>query len=144
MRQLTAGLAITALAVTGCAATATTSNDTAPAAVSSHSATTATGTSGLGGLNSGGPAQWVVDGTFETKGGPAQPLSGMVTFHDSTTGWTVKVLVGASGKFSVGLIAGTYTATPQTMQSDSPCSAPVTVIVRAGALTQVSLACPAS
>lgn len=154
MRQLTAGLAIMALTVTGCAATATNSNGKAPAATASHSATTATGTSGaatagagLGGLTGGGapgPAQWVVDGTFETEGSPAQPVSGVVTFRDRTTGQTVSVTVGASGKFSLGLIAGTYTATGYTKDNDWPCSAPVTVSVRAGQLTRVSLVCKAS
>jgi len=148
MRQLTAGLAIMAVAVTGCAATATSSGDGSsssktPAATTSHSATAATGTSGL---PSSGPglAQWVVDGTFETAGSPARPLSGMITFRDSTTRQTVTVTVGASGKFSLGLVAGTYTATGQTRQDFSPCSAPVTVTVRAGQLTQVSLTCKAS
>lgn len=153
MRKVTAGLAMMALAVTGCAATATTSSGKTPAAASSHSATTATGTSsaatgtGLGGLSSGGaagPAQWVVDGTFETGGSPAQPLSGVITFRDSTTGNIVNVTVGASGKFSLGLVAGTYTATGQATHDDSACSAPVTVTVRAGELTRVSLVCNAS
>jgi hypothetical protein len=149
MRQLTAGLAIAALAVTGCAATATSSSGKTPAAPTSHSAGTsgtasaAPGLSGLSGGGPGGPAQWVVDGTFETVGSPAQPLSGVVTFRDSTTGHSVNVTVGASGKFSLGLIAGTYTATGQTGQDFSPCSAPVTVTVRAGQLTRVSLSCKA-
>jgi hypothetical protein len=157
MRQLTAGLAIMALAVTGCAATATSSGGSGsgktPEAATSHSATAATGTSGtatpgtgLSGLPGGGPglAQWVVDGTFETEGSPAHPLSGMITFRDSTTGQTATVTVGASGQFSLGLVAGTYTATGQTKQDLSPCSAPVTVTVRAGQLTRVSLTCEAS
>ena len=155
MRQVTAGLALAALAVTGCAATASTSSSTAPAATSPGTATaasstataasgTATAATGLGGLTSGGggaPAQWVVHGTFETQGGSARPLSGTVTFRDSATGHTVNVTVGASGKFSLGLAAGTYAATGQTGHSGSPCSAPVTVTVRAGQLTQVSLSC---
>ena len=145
MRQLTAGLAIMALAVTGCAASATSSggSSSTPAATTSHSATAATSASGL---PSSGPglAQWVVDGTFETAGSPAHPLSGMITFRDSTTRQTVTVTVGASGKFSLGLVAGTYTATGQTKQDFSPCSAPVTVTVRAGQLTQVALTCKAS
>ncbi|HTU05704.1 MAG TPA: hypothetical protein VMG13_09150 [Trebonia sp.] len=151
MRQLTAGLALVALAATGCAATASSSKT--PAAPASHSATPATGTtgtasaapgvSGLSGGGPGGPAQWVVDGTFQTVGSPAQPLSGVITFHDSTTGQTATVTVGASGKFSLGLIAGTYTATGQTKKDFSPCSAPVTVTVRAGQLTRVSLSCKA-
>jgi hypothetical protein len=153
MRRLTAGLAIMALAVTGCATTATSSGNTSTAATS-HSATTATGTSGtatpgtgLGGLTSSGAsglAQWVVDGTFETEGGSAQPLSGVVTFRDRSTARTVNVTVGTSGKFSLGLVAGTYTATGQIKHSDSPCSAPVTVTVRAGQLTRVSLVCKPS
>ena len=150
MRQLTAGLAIMALAVTGCAAAATSSK--APAAAASHSATpgtssTASAGTGISGLSGGGPgglAQWVVHGTFETEGSPAQPLSGVVTFRDSTTRQTVTVTVGASGKFSLGLAAGTYTATGQTKRDFSPCSAAVTVTVRAGQLTQVSLTCKAS
>jgi hypothetical protein len=162
MRQLTSGLAILAVAVTGCAATATTSSGKAPAAAASPTVTTspsaatatATGASGtatpgagiggLSGVGSAGPAQWVVHGTFETEGGSAQPLSGVVTFHDSTTGWTVNVTVGASGTFSTGLIAGTYTATGQTGNSGAPCSAPVAVTVHAGQVTQVSLVCKAS
>jgi hypothetical protein len=145
MRQLTAGLAtmaiaVTGCAVTGCAATATTSSGKTPAGVTSHSATTSTKTSrGAGGL-----AQWVVVGTFETKGVHAQPLSGVVTFRDSATGHTVNVTVGTSGKFSLGLVSGTYSATGQTKHSDSPCSAPVTVTVPAGQLTRVSLVCQAS
>jgi hypothetical protein len=154
MRRLTAGLAIMALAVTGCAATATTSSGKTSTAVPGNRATTATGTSGtatpgtgLGGLTSSGAsglAQWVVDGTFEAEGGSAQPLSGVVTFRDRTTAHTVNVTVGPSGKFSLGLVAGTYTATGQIKHSDSPCSAPVTVTVRAGQLTRVSLVCKAS
>jgi hypothetical protein len=151
MRQLAAGLAIAALAVTGCAATATTSSGKTPTAVISHSVSAASGTSGtattgtgLGGLTSnGGLAQWVVDGTFETKARPARPLSGVVTFHDKTTGHTASVTVGASGKFSLGLVAGTYTATARTTSSHSPCSAQVTVTVRAGHLTRAALVCQA-
>jgi hypothetical protein len=146
MRQLAAGLAIVALAVTGCATATTSSSGKTPAAPTSHSAGTsgtasaAPGLSGLSGGGPGGPAQWVVDGTFETASSPAQPLSGVVIFRDST-GHTVNVTVGASGKFSLGLVAGTYTATGQTKQDGSACSAPVTVTVRAGQLTRVSLSC---
>jgi hypothetical protein len=140
MRQLTAGLATMALAVTGCAAAATTSSGKTPTAASSHSATATTDTSrGASGL-----AQWVVDGTFETQGVHAQPLSGVVTFRDSATGHTVNVTVGTSGKFSLGLVAGTYTATGQAKHGGSPCSAAETVTVHAGQLTRVSLACKAS
>ena len=152
MRQLTAGLALAGLALTGCAATASTSSHNPPTAVTSHNAVTATsGTAaakaGLGGLTSGGtsgPAQWVVDGTFETGNGPARPLSGVVTFRQSTTGHTVNVEVGTSGKFSLGLVAGTYTATAKAGQNASPCSAPVTVAVHAGQLTRVALVCKAA
>jgi hypothetical protein len=143
MRQLTAGLAVMALAVTGCAATSSASGGGTQAATTSHSATAP---AGLGGLTSGGSAglaQWVVDGVFETAGGSARPLSGVVTFRDSTTGHSANVTVGASGKFSLGLVAGTYTATGQAGHSDSPCSAPVTVTVRAGQLTRVSVVCKA-
>jgi hypothetical protein len=142
MRRLTAGLAITALALTGCATTAATSSGKAPAAVSSATAAGAR-PGGSVGHGSSGLAQWVVNGTFETEGGHAQPLSGVVTFRDSTTGHTVNVTVGTSGKFSLGLVAGTYTATGQTTHSDSQCSAPVTVTVPAGQLTRVSLVCKA-
>jgi hypothetical protein len=139
MRQLTAGLAIMALAATGCAASATSSGGSSK----TPGATAATGTSGLPGSGPG-LAQWVVHGTFETAGSPAHPLSGMITFRDSTMRQTVTVTVGASGKFSLGLVAGTYTATGRTRQDFSPCSAPVTVTVRAGQLTQVALTCKAS
>lgn len=148
MRQLTAGLAIAALAVTGCAATASTSSSAASAASSKPSAASgpATAATGLGGRTSGGggPAQWVVRGTFVTRGGSAQPLSGMVTFRDSATGHTVNVTVGVSGKFSLGLAAGTYAATGQTGPGSPPCTAPATVTVRAGQLTLVSLTCKAA
>jgi hypothetical protein len=133
-------LAVTGCAVTGCAATATTSSGKTPTAVTSHSASTTNKTSG----GAAGLAQWVVNGTFETKGVPAQPLSGVVTFRDSATGHTVNVTVGTSGKFTLGLVSGTYTATGQTKHSASPCSAPVTVTVQAGQLTRVSLVCEAS
>jgi hypothetical protein len=154
MRQLTAGLAIMALALTGCAATTSTSSGKTPAPVPSHSAPAPAGTSGtgaagtrLGGMAGGGsagPAQWVVDGTFQSNGGATQPLAGTVSFRDSSTGRTVKVTVGASGKFSLGLVAGTYTATAQAARSASPCPAPVTVTVRAGQTTRVALGCPAA
>ncbi len=150
MRQLTAGLAIMAIAVTGCAATAAASTGTTSTAVTGHGATTATSgpaspAADPGGLaRGGGLAQWVVDGTFYTKNSPARPLSGVVTFRDKTTGHTSKVTVGASGKFSLGLAAGTYTATGQAGHSDSPCSGQVTVTVRAGQLTRVALACEAT
>jgi hypothetical protein len=153
MRQPTARLAIAGLAVTGCAATASPSSGHPPA-VTSHNAATATGTSGaaaardgLGGLTSGGtsgPAQWLVDGTFETGSESARPLSGVVTFRDSATEHTVNVTVGPSGKFSLGLVAGTYITTAKAGQSASPCSAPVTVTVRAGQLTRVALVCKAA
>ena len=154
MRRLTAGLGIMALALTGCAATTSASSGKSPATVPSHSATTADGTggsgpagAGLGGVaggGSGGPAQWVVDGTFQSKGGAAQPLAGTVSFRDSSSGRIVTVTVGASGKFSLGLVAGTYTATAQAARSASPCSAPVAVTVRAGQPTRVALVCPAA
>ena len=163
MRQLMAGLVIMALGVTGCAASASTGSATTgsatagsgkPAAATSHGTTPAAGTSGtatappgLGGLagnGPAGPAQWVVDGTFETESVPAQPLPGVVTFRDTANGHTVAVTVGASGKFSLGLVAGTYTATGQAEHSDARCAPPVTVTVRAGQLTSVSLVCEAS
>lgn len=139
MRRLAAGLAVMALAVAGCAATASSSKT--PGAAISRSATP-----GASGLPGGGPglAQWVVHGTFETEGHPAQPLSGVVTFRDSTTGQTAAVTVGVSGKFSLGLVAGTYKATGQTRPNDPPCSKPVTMTVRAGQVTRVSLFCEAS
>jgi hypothetical protein len=153
MRQLMAGLVIMALGVTGCAASATTGSGK-PAAVTSHGTTpaaspsgTATALPGLGGLTSNGapgPAQWVVDGTLETQGMPVKPLAGVVTFRDSGNGHTVRVTVGASGKFSLGLVAGTYTATGQAEHSDSQCAAPVTFAVQAGQVTRVSLVCQAS
>ena len=153
MRQLMAGLVIMALGVTGCAASAT-SGSGQPAAVTSHGTAPAAGASGpatagpgLGGLTSNGSsglAQWVVDGTFESQGVPAAPLPGVVTFRDSANGHTVKVTVGASGKFSLGLAAGTYTATGQARHSGSQCAAPVTFTVLAGQLTRVSLVCQAA
>jgi len=148
MRQLAAGLVIMVLAVTGCAATATTASSSgdgkSPATATSHTATAGTGLGGLPTSGAPGLAQWVVDGTFETEGSPAHPLSGVVTFSDSATGHVVNVTVGTSGKFSLGLVAGTYTATGKTTHNESPCSAPVTVTVRAGQLTRVSLVCQAS
>jgi hypothetical protein len=93
---------------------------------------------------SSGLAQWVVDGTFETEGAPAAPLPGVVTFRDSSNGHTVTVTVGASGKFTVGLVAGTYTATAQPQHSNAACAAPVTVTVHAGQLTRDTLVCKAA
>lgn len=158
MRQLMAGLVIMALGVTGCAGSASTGSaspgSSKPADVTSHGTTAAARTSGtasavpgLGGLTGNGPAgpaQWVVDGTFETRSVPAQPLPGVVTFRDTANGRTVQVTVGASGKFSLGLVAGTYTATGQAKHGDSQCGPPVTFTVRAGQLTRVSLVCKAS
>jgi hypothetical protein len=153
MRQLMAGLVIMALGVTGCAASVTTGGGK-PAAATSRGATPAAATSGtatappgLGGLASSGSsglAQWVVNGTLETAGTPAAPLPGTVTFRDSATGRTVTVTVGASGKFSLGLVAGTYTATGQARPGTADCTAPVTFTVRAGQLTRVSLTCKAA
>jgi hypothetical protein len=141
-----------ALAVTGCAtATATSSGGKAPAATSHSPADGTSGTAtagirpgGAAGSGSSGLARWVVNGTFQAEAGHVRPLSGVVTFRDSTTGDTVNVTVGATGKFSLGLVAGTYTATGQTGHSASPCSTPVTVNVRAGQLTRVALVCKAS
>jgi hypothetical protein len=151
MRKLTVGLTILAAATTGgalagCAASASTS--TSPSTGSSASATTGASASAakaaLGGGSAAGPAQWLVAGTFQTKGKPARPLSGTVTFRDGSTGKSVSVSVGTSGQFAVGLVAGTYTVTPEAKGSGSPCASPVTVSVRAGQQTKVSLACSAT
>jgi hypothetical protein len=83
----------------------------------------------------------VVNGTFHATDKPSVPLSGTVTFRDAGTKKSVSVSVGASGEFTLGLAAGTYTATPQAKGGGSPCAAPVTVTVLAGQHTQVSLAC---
>jgi hypothetical protein len=152
MRRLMTGLVITALGVTGCATSATTSSgkpvatshSATPAASPSGPAAAVSGLGGTAGSGSSGLAQWVVDGTFETQGVPASPLPGVVTFRDSANGHTVTVTVGASGKFTVGLIAGTYTATGQARHSNAACAAPVTVTVHAGQLTRVSLVCKAA
>ena len=112
-----AGLVIMALGVTGCAASASTGSSK-PAGVTSHGTTaaartsgTATAAPGLGGLTSNGPAgpaQWVVDGTFETR--PAcQTLSdcwGGGTFRDTANGRTVQVTVGDVRKFSLAWSPG--------------------------------------
>lgn len=162
MRQLTPGLgatvlAVTVLAVTGCAAASPgsgkapaagtspgTSQGTAatPSRASSASAAAAAAAAGLG-VNPGGPAQWVVRGTFKTQAG-AQPMSGTVTFRDNSTGRSVNVTVGASGTFSLGLTAGTYTVTGQPGSGATPCSASSTMTVQAGHVTTVSLVCKAS
>lgn len=157
MRQLTSGLAVAVLAVlavTGCAATTSTSGGKAPAAGTSRHGTTAAGASstatatarpgGLSGINPGGPAQWVVRGTFASHGTAVVPLSGVVTFRDSSTGHTVNVTVGTSGTFSLGLTVGTYTVTGHPERSTSRCPAPVTVTVQAGDHNRVSLVCSAS
>jgi hypothetical protein len=105
------------------------------------------------------PDAWEVGGTFQLEGGPVQPggknppvrpLRGVVTFRDSK-GHSVNVTVGASGKFSVNLRAGTYTVTgrsPQIEQqnadgkwSDPTCSAPVTAVVRPQPSNQVVVTC---
>jgi hypothetical protein len=152
MRKLTVGLTILAAAttggaLTGCASSASTS--TSPSTGSSASATTGASASAaakaaLGGGSAGGLAQWVVQGTFQTEGKPARPLSGTVTFRDGSTGKSVSVSVGTSGQFTLGLVAGTYTATPEVKGGGSPCASPVTVSVRAGQQAKVTLACSAT
>jgi hypothetical protein len=100
-----------------------------------------------------------VRGTFEMVGGPLQPgktstptrpLSGVVSFRDRG-GHTLDVTVGASGAFSVNLVAGSYTVTGRSKQveqqnpdgsvSELPCSSPVTLTVRPGAPAHVTVVC---
>ena len=146
MRQLMAGLGITALAalaVTGCASSASSSGGQ-PSAAASASTSAKNGLSGLTGGGSGAPAQFLVDGTFSAKGAPAKPLAGTIIFRAASNGVSTKVTVGSSGKFSLGLGAGTYRATGQAEDGGSPCSAAATVVVHAGQTTQVSLVCRTS
>ena len=77
---------------------------------------------------------------------PAQPLPGVVTVRDTANGHTVTVTVGASGRFSLGLVAGVYTAKVQAKHSDPRCAMRATGDVHraGGALTRVSLVCKAA
>jgi hypothetical protein len=150
MRQLATALGIatlTALAVTGCAATASSGSGKPSAAASSSASASTSAENGLSGLTSGGsgaPAKFLVDGTFSGKGAPAKPLAGTITFRAASNVASTKVTVGSSGKFSLGLGAGTYSATGQAEDGGSACSAAATVIVHAGQTTQVSLVCRTS
>jgi hypothetical protein len=118
VRQLTAGLAITALVVAGCSSATTAQSGGTPAPATSQSATTATG---------------VVEGT--SKASP-----GSVSFQDSTTGSEVIVRTGTSGKFRLRLPAGAYTATGQITGLQEGCAS-VPVIVRAGTTTHMTVSC---
>jgi hypothetical protein len=142
MHGLAALTAIAALALTGCAAAAA-----------------ATSTAGTTAVTVKGGALLKVQGTFEMTGGPiwpgqsgpsVRPLAGTVTFRDGQ-GHTVGVKVGPSGKFTVNLRAGQYTAIAETRQieqqnpdgsySSTPIVRPVTVTARAGQPARVSIVC---
>jgi hypothetical protein len=141
MHGLAAGMAIAALALTGCAATAATSTGVITA------------------VTTKGGALLKVQGTFEMLGGPmrpgqsgpsVRPLAGTVTFRDSH-GHTVGVTVGPSGRFTVDLRAGKYTVIAETRQieqqnpdgsySSTPIVQPVTVTAAAGGPARVSIVC---
>jgi hypothetical protein len=69
-------------------------------------------------------------------------MAGIVTFRDKSTGKLTSVTVGNSGQFTVGLVAGSYTATPVTSaKGDGSCGAIVAVTVKAGQQTKVALSC---
>ena len=141
MHGLAAGTALAALALTGCAAAA------------------APGTGMTTAVTVTGDALVKVQGTFEMTGGPmrpgqsgpsVRPLAGTVTFRDGQ-GHTVDVTVGPSGKFTVDLRAGKYTAIAETRQlerqnpdgsySSTPIVRPVTVRATAGQPARVSIVC---
>jgi hypothetical protein len=78
-----------------------------------------------------------------------RPIPGTVRFTDARHR-VVRVRVGRSGTFSVGLPAGTYTASgrsPRVVEVDggtvrqTPCTQPRRVTVTAGHSTHVTLAC---
>ena len=149
MRKLTAGLAILAATATGgalagCSSAASSSQpastvSTAASAASAVASAAKSAASGPGAVSGGGgPARWVVDGTL-TQGRPAQPMAGIVTFRDKSTGKSTSVSVGNSGQFTVGLVAGSYTATPA--KGDGSCGAIIGVTVKAGQQTKVKLSC---
>jgi hypothetical protein len=151
MRKLTAGLAILAStaggALAGCSSAASSSQPTGTVSATVSAASAAASSakpaaSGLGGVSSGaGLARWVVDGTL-TQGKPAQPMAGIVTFRDKGTGKSTSVSVGNSGQFIVGLVAGSYTATPVApAKGDGNCGPIIAVTVKAGQQTKVTLSC---
>jgi hypothetical protein len=164
------GLGVTGL--TGCSAASSSSAAaqgpaTATAAATTKAAGTATvsakathaGTSPKGPVDRYMPALDAVLGKFEMVGGPLQPgktstpvrpLSGVVTFSDST-GDALNVTVGTSGTFSVNLAPGSYTVTGRSKNleqqnadgsvSDRPCSSPVKLTVRPGTRVRVTVVC---
>ena len=154
MRQLMAGLVIMALAVTGCAASATTGSGKA-AGRRDQPRRHARGRDqrhgdrrpGLGGLTSSGSsglAQWVVDGTFETEGGPAQPLPGWSPSATAPPGTPSTSLSARPGSSAWASSPGPTPPRGRPSTATRPARAPVTVTVRAGQLTRVSLVCKAS
>ena len=151
MRKLTAGLAILAAtaaggALTGCSSAASSSQAAAPASATASAsgvASAAKSAVSSGGVVVGGaaPARWLVHGTL-TQGTPAQPMAGIVTFRDKSTGTSTSVTVGNSGQFTVGLMAGSYTAIPVApAKGTGNCGAVVAVTVKAGGQTKVALSC---
>jgi hypothetical protein len=107
------------------------------------------------------PTSGTVIGKFIRVGGPIGPggtqpkvvrLSGVIEFT-SPAHSVVKVRVGKSGTFSIGLAAGTYSVSGQSPSlrvvsgngsgqgRPMPCSQPRKVRVRAGRLAKITVTC---
>jgi hypothetical protein len=144
----------TAAATAGATAKATATGTATASATATH-----TGTAPKAPVDRYMPALLAVLGKFEMVGGPLQPgktstpvrpLSGVVTFSDST-GDALSVTVGTSGTFSVNLAPGSYTVTGRSKNleqqnangtvSERPCSSPVKLTVRPGATAHVTVVC---
>lgn len=89
----------------------------------------------------------VLTGTLEAVGGPApgvaHPLPGTITLSDPQLPATT-ITVGPDGKFSVPVIAGSYTITgrsPKYQRGNATCSAPGPVNITLGATRQVTVTC---
>ena len=97
----------------------------------------------------GGPAV-IEDGTTQT---PVFPLSGTVTFTDAA-GDATPFAIGATGRFSVRLAAGTYSVSGRTpaiseVSNDGtstpiPCSLPQSIQVRPQQTMRIAVICPYS
>lgn len=136
MKRLVTGVGMMALLVAGCA-TGNTAVDVAEQTV-----------------------HGTLAGSFQMTGGPVtpsgklamgpRPLSGVVTVKDSS-GHTVDVTVGASGKFSVRLAPGIYAVAGQSPQIESmgpngtasllPCAMLNATSVQAGQTDRITLTC---
>ena len=148
-------LGIAALVMAGCGTMSTAQGRATTAAPGGTATATRTGPGSVAAGQLGKAGGWAVRGTFEMRGGASnspssRPLAGVVMFRDKS-GRMTDIAAGQAGQFAGYLPAGTYTVTARTEQirqqnpdgsfSDPPCAVPVTVVVRPGQATQVTLVC---